>query len=51
MQTAISGNTATLEADWPLSGGQTFFMIRAWTTKGRKVIDQTATETLLMAGE
>lgn len=46
MKAEIVGGMAVLEADWPLTGRTpAFFMVRAWTTRGRKVIDQTATET------
>ena len=51
MRTDIAGGAAVLEADWPFTGREpAFFMIRAWTTEGRKVIDQTATETFAVRG-
>jgi len=50
MHTSSDGRVSTLEAPWPFeTGKQGFFMIRAWTTKGSHITDQTATGTYRMA--
>jgi hypothetical protein len=50
MHTKSGSNISTLDVPWPLeSGEQTFFMIRAWTTKGKRIADQTATATYRMS--
>ena len=46
----FSQSRSTIEAPWPMKDRkQTFFMIRAWTTRGKHVTDQTATATYRIA--
>lgn len=50
VHTSFEGKVSTLEAPWPFeTGKQGFFMIRAWTTKGNRITDQTATGTYRMS--
>ncbi len=52
MRSVTTGNLAMLRTRWPLPGtNQTFFMVRAWTTKGSRRIDLTATEMFRTSAE
>lgn len=42
----FANRTTVLTFPWPTTDVQTFFLVRAWTTRGRRVIDQTITNTL-----
>lgn len=51
MKADYGGDTATLHAAWPLAGGKdSFFMVRAWANRGRRLVDQTAAETFVIQG-
>lgn len=52
MHTKSGGNISRLDAPWPLeTGKQSFFLLRAWTTKGKHLTDQTATATYRISNE
>jgi len=42
LKARINGKRAILEAPWPVPNHASFLLIRAWTTKGSRLIDQTA---------
>ena len=43
------GNTVSLAAPWPITDTTTaFFLARAWTTRGKATLDQTATSNTLI---
>jgi LmbE family N-acetylglucosaminyl deacetylase len=43
MHVQVSGNDVCLSVPWPLDDATRFFLLRAWTTQGQRVIDQTET--------
>jgi len=47
MKVTTFGDVITLDTPWPMvDGSSQFFLVRAWTTFGRRVVDQTAVLTL-----
>ena len=47
MKVTTLGDVMTLDTPWPMVDGLSqFFLVRAWTTFGRRLIDQTETMTL-----
>lgn len=42
----FAAHTTVLSFPWPTTDAQTFFLVRAWTTRGVRVVDQTLTNSL-----
>jgi LmbE family N-acetylglucosaminyl deacetylase len=51
LRSDADGDKITLEAPWPAGDKAEFFLVRVWSTKGRQMVDQTATVEFDVTGE